>query len=174
VALDPVGGALTKTVAFPFEPQDEWTESTPNALVEAVRAFAKFRSAELARPLRFSFAAADQARLYDHLFGLRTELTPVNELVGVDAGLPGPGHPSIVIGDAATTIALADVASVTLDHNESGIADVSAHAVNVATGIGLLLARIGQANLASQVIAPWSRGARSCSTSTQRSRSPER
>ena len=154
VALDPVGGALTKTVAFRFESQDEWTESTPDALVEAVQAFARFRSAELVRPLRFSFAAADQVRLYDHLFALRTELTPVNELVSIDAGLPGPGHPSIVIGDAATVIALADVASVTLDHDESGITDASAHAVNVATGIGLLLARIGQANLASQVIAP--------------------
>lgn len=154
VAIRGAPPPVTKTVRFEMSERDEWGASTPDDLAAGARGFVAFRSPELPLPLRFSVSHdgdADEGTVYRYVFALRAALNPVADLISVEAAAPAAGQPSIVIGTAATVVSLADVASVTLDHDAAGSHDPAALASNIAVAIATVLAHVGQPNLAAQV-----------------------
>lgn len=150
VALEKERNTSTKSIGFKFSEDDAWTGLTPASLEAAVRAFMRFRSPEIELPLRFAVSSSD-ADVLPLLFALRSLLLPVSDLVVVEAGNPGPDRPHVVVGTRASTVALAEVASVTLDHAAGEQRDPAIDAANVATAIALVLTRVGQPNLAAQI-----------------------
>lgn len=143
----------SKTVGFVFTGQDAWTHNTPEELVVAVESFRRFRSPDLPLPLTFFVSLADgmdDAELMPRLFALRRVLTTASDVIALQAGGPGPDRPQMVIGASSSTVALADVASVTLDHDE-GEPDHDSAAANLGCATAMLLATVGQTNLAAQV-----------------------
>ena len=148
---EPSDAEPTKTVGFVFTEHGSWTAQTPDDLVHAVQSFRRFRSPDLQLPLKFS-VSGDADGLASRLLALRRALATVGDTVTVRPGAPGPDRPHIVIQESASTAALADVASVTLDH-EDGERDLDVAAANLGCAIALLLCTVGQPNLASQVAA---------------------
>jgi tetratricopeptide (TPR) repeat protein len=145
-----------KTVRFALSERDELTSSTPDDLEAGVRGFIRFRSPEIDLPLRFLLSLDPDAQgpdVYRHLFALRTALRPVGDVARVEVGPAAAGEPAIRLGRAGSVVALAEVASVTLDHDETRLADPGSHAVNVAVVIATVLARVGQPNLSARVAA---------------------
>lgn len=152
VALQRETEEPTKTIGFPFEESDEWTASTPDDLVAAVQAFMRFRSPELELPLRFSIESdlPDSTSLQ---FALRAVLRPVADLVVVEERERRPDSPYIVVGSRSSTVALADVVSVTLDYGEDAIRSAASDAADLGTAIAMVLIRVGQPNLSAQIAA---------------------
>lgn len=142
-----------KTVRFQFSEADEWKHATSVELEAGVRAFNVFRSPELPLPLRFSLStdSVPGQDPYRHVFALRAVLKPVAGLVAVDAGTPAAGQPFITLSPIGSVVSLADVASVTLDHDAAALDDPSSHAADIAVLIATVLARVGQSNLAAQI-----------------------
>jgi len=146
---------LPKTVGFVFAASDAWTDATPGALVHGVQSFRRFRAPDLPLPLMFSVSVAEDmadAELIPRMLALRRALATTSDVIALQTGVPGPDRPHIVIGARASTVAFADVASVTVDHDE-GEPDRDPAAANLGCGIAMLLATVGQTNLAAQVAA---------------------
>lgn len=145
----------TRTVGFVFSSADQWQPDTPHRLVEAVEHFRRFRSPDVPLPIRFNVSGADGADEEDvtrQLLLLRGLIEPVSDIVEITNGLPAPDQPSIVIGATSTTVALADVASITLDLTGAP-PSAEQSAANMGCGIAMVLTTVGQPNLASQVAA---------------------
>lgn len=143
----------SKTVGFVFTERDAWTRGTPDELADGVESFRRFRSPDLPLPLTFSVSIAEgmqSAELIPRLFALRRALATVSHVIALQAGGPRPDRPQMVIGASSSTVALADVASVTLDHEE-GQPDHDLGAANLGCAAAMLLAAVGQTNLAAQV-----------------------
>lgn len=152
VALQAPKQRASKTIRFAFTEADAWTDSTPDELRAAVEAFAHFRSPELALPLRFA-VASNTADPLPSVFALRAVCAPVSDILAVESDAPGPNRPHITLGARSSNVALADVASVTLDYEDDAQRDPKAEAANLATAIAIALTRVGQPNLAAQVAA---------------------
>lgn len=150
LALGDKGGGPSKTIPFRFSEQDVWTEHTPTGLRAAVAAFMRFRSPALALPLRF-VVASENGRDLRIVLALRTLLGPVSDLVVFEPGDLGTHGPSITLGERRSIVALADVASVTFDHDADVRADIATYAANLGAAVALVLTRVGQSNLAAQV-----------------------
>lgn len=143
----------TETVGFVFNHSDAWTDRTPEELVHGVESFRRFRSPDLPLPLTFSVSLADGMdadELSRRLLALRGVVAPVSDLIALRPGDPGPDRPHIVIGAAASTVALADVASVTIDHDDAH-RDVEVASANLGCAIAMVLASVGQPNRCAQV-----------------------
>jgi tetratricopeptide (TPR) repeat protein len=150
VALRRDSDTRTKTIGFRFSDSDRWSDDTPAQIERAVRAFMRFRSPELELPLRFNVSSSEVDPL-PLVFALRSALTPVADIVSVEAAPADPGHPHIVVGGVSSTVALADVASVTLDYAADVERDHPTDAADVATAIAMALIRVGQPNLAALI-----------------------
>lgn len=143
----------SKTVGFVFNAQDAWIDDTPERIVHAVESFRRYRSPDLELPLTFFVSVAndvDESELVPRVLALRRALSSAADVVALRAGEPRPDRPHAVIGTAASTVALADVASVTIDHDE-GQPDRDVAAANLGCAIAIVLATVGQTNLAAKV-----------------------
>jgi tetratricopeptide (TPR) repeat protein len=117
--------------------------------------FRRFRSPELALPLTFWVSLSDDmpaSELTSRLLALRRALAGASDLMALRAGDPGPDRPYIRIGASASTVALADVASVTLDHDD-GQPDLDVAGANLGCAAAVLLTGVGQPNIAAQLAA---------------------
>lgn len=152
VALGRERAIPAKTIGFRFSDDDAWTGDTPAHLEAAVKAFTRFRSPEIELPLRFAVSSTE-IDVLPTIFALRSALASVSDIVVVETGPPAPDRPHITIGNRSSTVALADVASVTLDRAAGAERDETTNAANLATAIALALTRVGQPNLAAQVAA---------------------
>lgn len=149
------GSALSKTLGFVFTERDCWTAKTPDELVEGVRSFNRFHSPHLPLPVTFRVSGsdgADPAKVRRELTALRSLMGPLAGFVAVVDGTPGPDTPSIVIERQSATVALADVASITLDLSGEAVTPAQA-AADLGCGIAMVLNTVGQPNLAAQVAA---------------------
>jgi tetratricopeptide (TPR) repeat protein len=153
VALRQERETPTKTIGFRFTGADARTEATSAELEAAVKAFMHFRSPEIELPLRFRASSEQGVDVLPNVFALRAALAPVSEIALVETGPAGPDRPHITVGELSSTVALADVASVTLDYAEDVSRDATTDAANIATAIALVLTRVGQSNLAAQIAA---------------------
>jgi tetratricopeptide (TPR) repeat protein len=152
VALRASSVEPTRSIGFRFTEEDAWTEETPASLEAAVVAFMRYRSPEIELPLRFAVSSTE-AELLPVLFAMRAIFAPIADIVAVESGRPGPDRPYITIGRSSSTVALADVASVTLDHPPGVTREVTTDAADLATAIAVALIRVGQSNLAVQIAA---------------------
>lgn len=151
VALREETEQTTKTFRFEFTEADLWSDETPTRLRAAVEAFMRFRSPELQLPLRFAVSSSE-GDVLPTVFALRNLLSPVADIVAVEPGAAEPDRPHITLGLRSSTVALADVASLTLDY-EDDERDPKGDAANLATAVAVALTRVGQSNLAAQVAA---------------------
>lgn len=156
VAARPDAGAdpePSKTVGFVFNEWDAWTDRTPARLASGVESFFRYRSPDLRLPLTFFVSVAndvDESKLMPRVLALRRALSSAADVVVLQVGDPGPDRPRAVIGAASSSVALADVASVTIDHDD-GQRDHDVAAANLGCAIALVLATVGQTNLAAKV-----------------------
>lgn len=145
------GTSDAKSMRFQFYEQDVFTDETPAALEAGVSGFLKFRSPELALPLRVSVTSTDGTDVYPPIFALRRLLGPVSDLVTFEVRQPGADDPSITLARDQAVVSLADVASVTLDHERPQQNEPDSYAADVALALAVALAYVGQANIASQI-----------------------
>jgi len=141
------------TIRFQFYEGDLFTEEAP-ALIEAgLRGFLKFRSPELALPLRVAVTSdeADVTAPYPTAFALRRLLAPVSDLVTFEVREPAADDPSISVGRQRAVVSLADVASVTVDHEDPPDKHPDRYAADLAMALSVTLAYVGQANLSAQI-----------------------
>jgi tetratricopeptide (TPR) repeat protein len=154
LALHRGGLSGAKTIRFQFYERDRFVEETPKVIEAGLRGFLKFRSPELALPIRVtvtSAEAADTSDLYPTTFALRRLLAPVSDLVAFEVREPAADDPYITVGADQAVVSLADVASVTLDHQEPPDDDRDRYAADVALALSVALAYVGQANLSAQI-----------------------
>lgn len=159
-AYDPVarGGKPpdpdAKTMGLRFLDSDAWSADVPARLDAAVRGFNTFRSPTL--PLPMQVAVVADASVVDSLpvtFALREALRPVSDLVAVEHRPALCGDESAVfLSERFSRITLADVASVTLPRDPEIPRPVSVGA-DLALGIAVVLANVGQTNIAAQITA---------------------
>ena len=154
VATRPEAVRASRTVGFVFQETDAWSEDTPRALHDGVASFRRFRSPELALPLTFSVSAEEvmSADLMPQLLALRQALSPVSDLVAVQPHIAGPDRPHIILRRRTATVALGDVASVTVEHDGEQ-SDRAVAGANLGCAVAVLLTIVGQTNLAAQVAA---------------------
>lgn len=154
VALQSDDDLPAKTVRFDLSELDEWTETSSARLAAGVHAFNAFRSPEIALPIRFSFHIDDPphgADTLNYVFALRAVLRPVEHIIDVEAGPRDSVSPAVSLSRTAVVVSLGDVASLTIDLDVDALKAPQTLAADIAVGIALVLARIGQANLASQI-----------------------
>jgi tetratricopeptide (TPR) repeat protein len=143
-----------KSIRFQFYDNDLFVEETPDQIEAGLRGFLKFRAPELALPLRVAVSAAEADGSIDAYrigFALRRVLAPVSDLVSVEVKEPAPDDPLIALGTDRAVVSLADVASVTLDHEEPAYGDTDRYAADLALALSVALAYVGQANLTAQI-----------------------
>jgi hypothetical protein len=154
VALREGGLGGAKSIRFQFYESDEFRSETPEVLEAGLRGFLQFRSPELPLPLRLAVTAAQSEAVgdpYPMSFALRRVLRGVSDIVTVEVRQPGADDPHVALEDDRAVVSLADVASVTLDHEDPSDGDVDRYAADVALGLSVALAYVGQANLSAQI-----------------------
>lgn len=143
-----------KTVGFVLSEEDVWARDTPTGLVEAIAGFHRFRSPHLLLPVVFEVSASDgagEAAIDRLIVELRRRLGPLSQDIAVRRGQPSAGSPSIVVHSESSTVALGDVTSITIDDDASSTTEQVA--ANLGCGVAIVLARVGQMDLAARVAA---------------------
>jgi len=148
--------ADAKSIRFQFYEQDQIGGDVAERLDAGLRGFLRFRSPELLLPLPVAVvptAEGVQPDGHATVFALRQVLEPVSALVTLEVRNPSPEEPSITLEPERAVVALADVASVTLDRKGPAADDVSKRAADLACALAVALTYVGQANLAAQIAA---------------------
>lgn len=148
--------ADAKSVRFQLYEQDEVGVDFPALLQAGLEGFLKFRSPELALPLRVAVtptAPGDPPDAYRATFAMRRVLTEISDLVVVEVRDPAPDDPSITLERERVVVSLADVASVTLDRVGAVDDNSDEVAADIMLAFSVALTYVGQANLAAQLAA---------------------
>jgi tetratricopeptide (TPR) repeat protein len=146
-----------KSIGFQLYEQDEAADDFADRLRGGLEGFLKFRSARLALPLAVAITPTRPGTWPDArraALAMRRVLSPVSDLAAVAVRDPAPDEPSITIEPERVIIALADVASVTLDrHRASDDLSDDEHGADLILALAVALTYVGQANLAAQLAA---------------------
>lgn len=148
--------ADAKSIRFQFYTADEIGADIAERLGAGLRGFLRFRSPELALPLVVAMVPTAEGVVpgaYDTAFALRQVLESVSNVVRFEVRDPSPDEPSITLEPERAVVALADVASVTLDRTGPGADDPTKRAADLACALAITLTYVGQANVAAQLAA---------------------